>query len=448
MKPRILIVDHEPYALKVLAALLRREGYDVLESISVDGAISILEGANVDTVVTDIRMPGKEGQGLFEFILKKEPDLPVIFLTAHGNADIAVDAVSNWVFHHIVKPPDYSRLKGVLARAVEQRKLKREIERLKQKLAVHSQHRISGGSAGIQKIQKIINSVRDSASNVLVNGETGTGKELVARALHFGSIRGKNPFVAVNCAAIPGPLLESELFGYEKGAFTGAGERRAGRFEEACAGTMLLDEISELGMAVQSKLLRVLQEREIERIGSNKKIKINFRLVCASSKELLKEVRDGRFREDLYYRINEVEISVPPLRERKEDLPLLAAEFLNELNAKEGKIVRIAADAMECLQRYEWPGNVRQLKNAVEWAFVLAGGGVIMAEHLPREVAGGNAMESGMEGDKNSPLMLTLKELENAAVKKALMRCDGNKSKAARLLGISRKSFYKRLESV
>ncbi|MDA8156645.1 MAG: sigma 54-interacting transcriptional regulator [Actinomycetota bacterium] len=197
----------------------------------------------MDTVITDIRMPGKDGQGLFEFILKKEPVLSVIFLTSHGNIDLAVDAVSKGVFHYIVKPPDYSRLKGVLARAVEQRQLKREIERLKQKLAVHSRHRITGGSAGILKIQKIINSVRDSDSNVLVNGETGTGKELIACALHFGSIRGKNPFVTVNCAAMPGPLLESELFGYEKGAFTFAGERRAGRFEEACAGTMFLDEI-------------------------------------------------------------------------------------------------------------------------------------------------------------------------------------------------------------
>lgn len=441
MRSKVLIVDDEPNALKVLSALLRREGYDVFESLSVDGAVSILEGTNIDALITDLKMPGKDGQNLFEYVFETQPDLPVIFLTAYGSIDSAVDAITRGAFYYFIKPPDYSRLKGVLARAVEQRGLKREIESLRQQLSCHGQFRLTGGSPGIQKVHDVICSVRDSSSSVLVHGETGTGKELAARALHFGSIRKDSPFIAINCAAIPGQLLESELFGYEKGAFTGAAMKRAGRFEEAGTGTVLLDEIGELGLPLQAKLLRALQEREIERIGSNKKIKINFRLVCATSKELLKEVREGRFREDLYYRINVVEIHLPPLRERKEDLPLLAAGFLNELCAQEGRLVRISEDAMQCLQGHDWPGNVRQLKNAVERAFVLAGGGVIEAANLPPEITGFRHPEI----EPAPASVMTMKELENAAVKKALTRCGGNKSQAARMLGISRKSFYKRL---
>ncbi len=437
----VLIVDDEPNAIKVLSAILIEDGYTVLESRDVDSALDLLRHEDVDTVITDLRMPGRDGMHLFEYVTENYPDIPVIFLTAYGTVDSAVHAITNGAFYYFIKPPDYLKLKSILLRAVEQRRLKREIETLRKRLAEETTlPRIIGKTPQMLKIFNTIEAIKDSESSVIICGETGTGKELIARALHFGSDRRDKPFVAVNCAAIPRELLESELFGYEKGAFTGAVSKRIGRFEEAAGGTVFLDEIGELELSVQAKLLRVLQEREIERLGSNKKIKVHFRLVCSTNRNLEREVRAGNFREDLLYRINVIQVNVPALRDRKEDIPLLVSEFVNEFCIREKKVLTVSDEVMNIFHDYHWPGNIRQIRNVIERAVVLSKGDSITLKELPEEFLS--------LGKRTGPVrtLKTLKEVEIEAVRDALHVCKGNKSKAARMLGISRKAFYKRLK--
>jgi two-component system response regulator HydG len=289
------------------------------------------------------------------------------------------------------------------------------------------------------RIIDTIGRIRDSESSVLICGETGTGKEIIARTLHFSSKRREKPFVAFNCSAIPRELVESELFGFEKGAFTGAASRRIGRFEEASGGTILLDEIGELETAVQAKLLRVLQEKELERLGSNTEVKVDFRLVASTNRDLQKEVHEGRFREDLFYRINVVQLTLPPLRERRDDIPLLAGEFVKEFCAREEKTLTVSPEVMEVLREHDWPGNVRQLRNVIERAVVLARSESLGLEDLPAEF---NHPTGGLRFPESRR---TLKDVELRAIKDALEKCSGNKSKASKMLGISRKALYKRL---
>ncbi|HEB76307.1 MAG TPA: sigma-54-dependent Fis family transcriptional regulator [Nitrospirae bacterium] len=443
-KGTILIVDDEPNAIKVLSAILVEAGYSVLESLDVDTALRVLDHEDVDVIITDLKMPGRDGMDLFEFVTKEHPDIPVIFLTAYGTVDSAVHAITQGAFYYFIKPPDYMKLKGILARAVEQRRLKREIESLRKRLAKETPlPRIIGKTPQMLKIFNTIEAVKNSESSVIICGETGTGKELIARALHFGSDRRDKPFVAVNCAAIPKDLLESELFGFEKGAFTGAVSRRIGRFEEASGGTLFLDEIGELELSIQAKLLRVLQEREIERLGSNRKIKVNFRLVSSTNRDLEKEVKAGNFRKDLLYRLNVIQINVPLLRERKDDIPLLVSEYVNEFCIRENKVLTVSDEVMKIFLEYHWPGNVRQLRNVMERAVVLTKGDTITPRELPEEFT---ALKDLRRRDDPVHSFKTLSELEFEAVKNALKACNGNKSKAARMLGISRKALYKRLK--
>ncbi len=435
----ILIVDDEPNAIKVLSAILTEEGYEVLESADVDGAIEIVSRIPVDAVITDLKMPGKDGMYFFDHISKSYPDIPVIFLTAYGTIESAVSAMMGGAFYYCMKPPDYPTLKVILAKAVEQRGLRggQAIHRVNP--SAGAPYNIIGGSSEVQRLLETIEAVKVSPSNVLISGETGTGKELIARALHDTSATANGPFVAVNCAAIPKELIEAELFGCEKGAFTGAVSRRIGKFEEAANGVIFLDEIGELELSMQAKLLRVLQEREIERIGSNKKIKVGFRLVSATNGDLLDGVKKGSFREDLYYRINVIEIKVPPLRDRRDDIPLLTAAFLDEFRTRERKQVALADEVLEAFRQYHWPGNVRQLRNIIERAVVLNTTGTVTLEALPAEFC---LLE---EDHARAGSRKTLRELELIAIKDALKACNGNKSKAARMLNISRKAFYKRL---
>ncbi len=443
-KGKVLVVDDEPNAVRVLSAILAEEGYRVVGSSTVERAIQELGHEDVDTIITDLKMPERGGLELFEFVTERHPDIPVIFLTAFGTVDSAVTAMTQGAFHYFVKPPDYLKLKGVLARAVEQRWLKRELASLKRQLTEgNGGYRIIGSTEEISRVLETVAAVKDSASSVLIQGSTGTGKELVARALHTQSeARREKPFVAVNCAAIPKELMESELFGYEKGAFTGAVTRRTGRFEEAAGGIVFLDEVGELELSLQAKLLRVLQEREVERLGSNKRIKVDFRLVSSTNRDLRKEVQAGNFREDLFYRINVIEIRVPTLQERRDDIPLMVAEFTHEFCIREKKMVSVAPEVMRALQRYEWPGNVRQLRNVVERLVVLAKGDRITLRDLPDEFTACKRQRSAV-----SP-MKTLRDLEAQAVRETLQVCTGNKSKAARVLGISRKAFYRRLREL
>lgn len=445
----VLIVDDEPNAVKVLSAILSKAGYKTTGAESTERAISIIHELDVDTIITDLKMPGRDGIELFEYVKNNFPDIPVIFLTAYGTVESAVNAITCGAFYYFIKPPDYPKLKSILDRAVEQRNLKKELSYLRSRLSEDNKEiRIIGKTPEINKIFDIIEAIKNSESNVLIQGETGTGKELIARALHFKSIRKDKPFVAVNCASIPKELIESELFGYEKGAFTGASSRRTGKFEEAEGGTIFLDEIGELELSLQAKLLRVLQEREIERIGSNKKIKVNFRLVSSTNRDLSKEVREGRFREDLYYRINVVEIKVPPLRDRKEDIPLMVSEFTKEFSLRENKMVIVPEDVMNILSDYHWPGNIRQLRNTIERAVVISRKERITIADLPDELTGiieARRLDSGYNRSILKSELRPLRDLELEAVKEALKLCNGNKSKAAKMLGISRKALYKRL---
>ncbi|HDL21334.1 MAG TPA: sigma-54-dependent Fis family transcriptional regulator [Nitrospirae bacterium] len=438
---RVLIVDDEPNAIKVLSAILSEAGYDVLQAKDVRNAIGrIHDNEDVDAIITDLKMPNTDGMQFFQYISENHPDIPVIFLTAYGTVESAVYAMTNGAFYYFIKPPDYPKLKSILARAIEQHRLKRELERLRKRLSEeHNPHRITGKTLEMSRILGTLKAVKDSETSVLICGETGTGKELVAKALHYSSIRHDKPFIVVNCAAIPRELIESELFGYEKGAFTGAVVLRIGKFEEASGGTLFLDEIGELEPSLQVKLLRVLQEREIERIGASRKIKVKFRLVSSTNRDLKREIEAGNFREDLFYRINVLQIDIPPLRERKDDIPLLVTEFLNESCLREKKVLTVSDEVMSMFKSYSWPGNVRQLKNVIERAVVLARGDRIMPGELPEEFL-------SFKKQISVKTLKTLKELERQAVREALHECNGNKSKAAKILGISRKAFYKRLK--
>jgi len=440
-KGNILIVDDEPNALKVLSAILSDAGYSVTEAMDAKTAIQKVCRADIDVVITDLKMPGMNGMELFEHLSKHHPDIFTIFLTAYGTVETAVDAMTMGSFYYFIKPPDYQKLKNIVAKAVEHHRLKKELESLKQQLSEKKNHTvIIGNTPEMLKIFSTVQTVKDSESSILISGETGTGKELFARSLHDSSVRKDKPFISMNCAAIPRELLEAELFGHEKGAFTGAISKRTGKLEEAAGGTVFLDEIAELELSLQAKLLRVLQEREIERLGSNKKIKVEFRLISSTNRELKQEINAGRFREDLYYRINVVQINVPPLRERKDDIPLLASQFVKEMCIRENKILTFADEVIEIFLRYHWPGNIRQLKNVIERAVVLAKDDKITSKNLPAEFLGRRRQKESQSA------VMSLKEIESDALKNALQLYNGNKSKAARTLGISRKSLYKKFK--
>jgi DNA-binding NtrC family response regulator len=379
-------------------------------------------------------MPGKDGYELFDYVSKHYPHIPVMFLTAYGKVDSAVTALSKGAFYYFVKPPDYQKLKQFLISAVSQTRQNIDPGPSNEDALQESK------SDAMIRIYKTITAVKDKETSVLLSGETGTGKEVIANYLHYHSVRRLRPFIAVNCAAIPRDLLESELFGFEKGAFTGATVSRAGKFEEAAGGTLFLDEIGEMDPALQAKLLRVLQERQVQRLGSNGKIDIEFRLITSTNRDLAREMEAGRFRSDLFYRINVVCIDLPPLRDRKEDIPMLATHFLNLFCKRESKHLLSSDEMFDVLTRYPWPGNVRQLKNAIERAVVMSPGPRVTINHLPEEI---RTYSSGtIHGEAVQPL----RSLELQAVKDALTACNGNKSSAARKLGISRKALYNRLK--
>lgn len=443
-KGRVLIVDDEANALRVLSAILADDGYHVLISEDVDKAIDLICRDRVDAVITDLKMPGRDGMDFFEYALEYHPDIPIIFLTAYGSVESAVSAMTRGAFYYFVKPPDYHKLKGILCRAVEQRRMKQEIASLKMKLMNEAYpQRLIGHSPQMRRIFDTIESIRDSASSVLIHGETGTGKELIARALHTSGSRRNMPFVAVNCAAIPKELIEAELFGYEKGAFTGAYARKSGKFEEAAEGIIFLDEIGEMELSLQAKLLRILQEREVERLGSSRKIKVNFRLISSTNRDLRKAVAEGLFREDLLYRINVIDIKVPPLRDRKEDIPLLVSAFVDEFCVREKKTLSVTGDVVSAFREHSWPGNVRQLRNVIERLVVLAHDSVITPHDLSEEFSLPRKQKVTQHA-----VIRTLKDMEMQALQDALHACNGNKSKACKVLGISRKAFYKRLKDL
>lgn len=438
----ILIVDDEPNALKVLSAILEDASYNVYKANCVDKAEELISTERIDSVITDLKMPGRDGMNFFNYLNTKYPDIPVIFLTAFGTVDSAVSAMVKGAFYYFIKPPDYVKLKAILAKAVEQRKLKSEIAYLRSQLeSTYRFSNIIGKSPNMEKVFKAVEAIKDSSTNVLILGETGTGKELLAKAIHFTSRRHYKPFIAVNCAAVPRELLEAEFFGHEKGAFTGAVSRRIGKFEEASTGTLFLDEIGDLELPLQAKILRAIQEKEIERIGGSKKIKIDIRLLASTNRDLKKDIQLKNFRADLYYRLNVVQIKLPPLRERKSDIPLLVTHFIDKFSQREDKhISSVAPEVMKILLEYSWPGNLRELENVIERAVVLTKKEIIDVRDIPREV------KNGIKGNSSGEALKSLKEMEIETVINAVNAFNGNKSKAARILGITRKAIYSRLK--
>jgi len=384
----LLIVDDEKNYLFVLEDLLSEEGYEVITTEGGEEALKLLDGHDLDLIITDMKMPGMDGMALMEAVHQRLPDLPVIMMTAYGTVEKAVEAMKKGAFDYIMKPFKNEELKLTIRKAVDHYQLVKRNRQLNNELTDRYRFdNIIGKSAPMQRIYQLIEKVAPARATVLVSGESGTGKELIARAIHYNSLRKDGPFISVNCGALPESLLESELFGHEKGAFSGAVSQRKGRFELAHGGTLFLDEISEMSTALQVKLLRVLQEMEFERVGGTATLKVDVRVVAASNRDLKAEVSQDRFRSDLFYRLNVVHIELPPLRERTDDIPLLVNHFLDKFSGESGRSsLKVSPEAMRSLFNYPWPGNVRELENAVERAVILAGGDVLTPRDFPQEI--------------------------------------------------------------
>lgn len=419
--------------------------YDVYLAENGDQAFTLMDSESFDVVLTDLRMPGKSGMKVIDKALTLGNRPPVIMMTAYGDVDSAVEAMKRGAYDFLTKPVNIEKLEILIKRALQSRNLETEVKQLHERLDVKfSFDGIVGNSPELTRVIDRVKLVAPSRASVLIGGETGTGKELIAQAIHQNSPRAKGPFVAVHCAALPANLLESELFGHEKGSFTGATERRIGRFEMADGGTLFLDEIGEIDLSTQVKLLRFLEQRTFERIGGSKAIKVDTRLVAATNRDLLKMCKEGTFREDLYYRLNVVQIEMPPLRDRSEDLPILLTHFLKEF-AKENAIEppTFEPGAMQCLRRYGWPGNIRELRNFAENAVVLHRGGVIRDFDLEPKFRGEGPSVDG-SGKVVSPL--DKEENEKRLLREALADARGNRTRAASLLGISRRTLHRKLQ--
>ena len=443
---RILVVDDDSYVREATEMILIRKGYEVDTAPEAKTALQKLEEGEYDLLLSDIKMPGMSGQELLEKVKAKWPELHVILMTAYGTVEDAVRAIRNGAYDYIQKGSESTteETEIVVERALEFQETKRENRRLRSELqSRYSFSNMIGKTQNMEQVFDLIGTVADSRATVLVTGESGTGKELVARALHYNSSRRNGPFIRLNCAALPKDLMESELFGHEKGAFTGAIKQTRGRFEMADGGTLLLDEISEIDPSLQAKLLRVLQEREFERIGSTQTIKIDVRIVATTNRDLQKEVEEGTFREDLFYRLNVIEIPLPPLRERSDDVPALVRTFVERYNADNGKSVAgIDDEALELLLRYSWPGNVRELENYVERAVVVAGGSVLTVGDFPRKLAAG---PDGGSLDAGLQVGVTVHEMERRLIMKTLEAYSGNRTEAAAQLGISTRTLRNKL---
>ncbi len=455
-KRRVLVVDDEPALRMMVGAVLLDEGWDVTEAPSAEAALDLLPGARPDVILLDMRMPGMDGLEALGAIRAKSPGVPVVMLTAFGTVGSAVDAMKRGAFDYLTKPADNDELVAVLGKAYEYSRLVSENLELRREADMAPELReIIGQSEGIQRVKGLIAQAGASEATVLITGESGTGKELVAAALHAASPRVRGPLIKVNCAALPGELLESELFGYVKGAFTGAVKDKPGRFQLASGGTLFLDEIGELPLGLQAKLLRAIQERLVEPLGGVGAVPVDVRLLAATNRDLAAEVQAGRFREDLYFRLNVLEVPIPPLRRRMDDLPLLAAHLLRKLARKNNKTVREVSPAfMETLGRYHWPGNVRELENALERALVLSRTDSLSASDLPPQVLAPGAARTARtpgpglapaEGPVPPRAAPSLDEAEKQAIVEALALYGGHRQRTADALHISRRTLQYKL---
>jgi two-component system, NtrC family, response regulator len=445
-KGRIVVIDDEVNAAAALETLLKEDGYDVSRAHDARAGLQLLEKEEPDVVLTDLRMPGMDGLELLTRIKQVRPEIMVILMTAYGTVKTAVRAMKLGAEDYLGKPIDVEELEVVLEKVLEKKSLLAEARGLRERLEhKYRFDNLVGESPEMLAVFKTIRQVAPSAASVLLLGESGTGKELFAQALHQNSTRRSKPFVKVACAALPETLLESELFGHEKGSFTGAIYTRAGRFEAADGGTLFLDEIGDISPTVQVKLLRFLEQREFERVGGNKTFKVDVRIVAATHRDLRKRVEEGSFREDLYYRLNVIEINIPPLRERPGDVPLLAQHFLAKYSAANGKEIQgLSDDVMALLLAHPWPGNVRELENAMERAVVLANDEKVLPAHFPTLRRAGDAPSNGSSRLGVRIPGSTLAELEREAILRTLEAVGGSTSRAASILDISaRKIQYK-----
>lgn len=445
MKTRILVVDDELSMREFISILLEREGYEVLTAADASTALERLSASPIDLVISDVQMPGLNGLELLARIRTSSPDTAVLLVTAYSTAEQAVEAMKLGAYDYLAKPFKVEELKILVRNALEKRDLQRE------NLLLREQARVSEGfgtligtSPRMRELFSLLRKVSDSASTVLILGESGTGKELAARAVHDNSPRKGKPFVAVNCGAIPETLIESELFGHAKGAFTGAVGERAGLFEQAQGGTLFLDEIGELPLAMQTRLLRVLQEREVRRVGGSTTKKVDVRVLAASNRDLAEQIKEGSFREDLYYRINVVRVELPPLRRRKEDLPLLVEQFIVKFNRLHHATVQgVSPEALSLLMAHDWPGNVRELENIIERAFVLCPDGIIEIAHLPDEITlhGSRSTSSATLHDARS-------QLELQAIRSSLERNNFNRLAVAQELGMHKTTLFRKIKQL
>jgi len=442
---KILVVDDDADMRGLLFDVLESDGYRVGTAESGEKALQALAEEQYDLVLTDLRMKGMLGTALLSEIKHRYPDTGVILMTAFGTVETAIEAMKGGAMDYLIKPVKTDDVLRTAGRAAREVQLRREVTHLRREVyKEYSFHQILGKSRPMQEVFELIRRVADSPSNLLITGESGTGKELVAKAIHYNSDRRDRPFVAVNSAAIPEQLLESELFGHMRGAFTDAKADRPGLFEEAQKGTLFLDEISELPLMLQAKLLRAIQEREIRRVGSTKSIPVDVRIIAATNLNLADEVKAKHFREDLYYRLNVIEIRLPPLRDRRDDIPLLVETFLHKCaKANRKPLQGISESSLALLIDYSWPGNVRELENIIERAVTLARGEKIMPEDLPATVQGSRGDRRVL--DDAAERTLPLQEVEWEYIKKILEKTGGNKYQAAQALGIDRKTLYRKL---
>ncbi|MBL5904964.1 sigma 54-interacting transcriptional regulator [Serratia fonticola] len=439
----ILLVEDDLSHCTILQALINGWGYRVSVAHNGRQALEQVRAQPFDLILSDVRMAEMDGIAALKAIKSYNPAIPILIMTAYSNVESAVEAIKAGAYDYLTKPLDFDTLQLTLARALEHTSLKSENQDLKQRLRFDQQNFI-GRSEPMRKLLEMIAMIAPSEATVLISGESGTGKELIARAVHANSLRKERPLVSINCAALSESLLESELFGHEKGAFTGADKRREGRFMEADQGTLFLDEIGEVSPLMQAKLLRAIQEREIQRVGSNQTLSVDVRLIAATNRDLLADVEAGRFRQDLYYRLNVVTVDSPPLRARREDIPLLAMHFLAKFAERNRKPVKgFTPLAMDMLLKYPWPGNVRELENSVERGVILLSGDFISEKELPLSI---NQCVDVQPDRQCGQAIQPLEQVEKQAILAALEQTAGNKTEAAKQLGITRKTLLAKLQ--
>jgi len=445
MNYKVLVVDDDLEMCGLLSDVLKGEGFSATRTGDSLEASKILKREEFDVIVTDLKMKGLKGLDLLEEAKSVAPMTPVIIITAFGTIESAIKAMKMGAYDYITKPFQMDELVLTVKKALENRLLKKEVVRLKKEVeSRYHFHHLIGKSPSMLKIYDLIERISDTSSNVLITGESGTGKELVAKAIHYNGVRKEGPFIPVNCAAIPEPLLESELFGYKKGAFTDAKADKKGLIFEADEGTLFLDEITEMPPTLQAKLLRVIEEKEVRPLGDTNSYPIDVRIISSSNRDVGSFIQQGRFREDLYYRLKVIDIELPPLRERREDIPLLVQHFIHRFNQELKKgISGVSEDAVKILLNYSWPGNIRELENVIQRAITLSQHEAILPGDLPISMA--QEMEENLV-EKGLRERYTLDQLEKEYIRKVLIEVGGNKSKAAEILGLDRKTLYRKLQ--